>query len=128
MTADAPSFNAADAALECRIDLSDCRDKATLLARLASALQFPDWFGHNWDALADCLTDLSWLPAPGYRIVLTHAEALRAADPETLATAVEVLDTAAAWWAEEGITFEVVFSDLAPESPPPHPAAPASDR
>ncbi|MGW2997195.1 barstar family protein, partial [Streptomyces sp. NPDC001193] len=26
----------------------------------------PSWFGGNWDALADALIDLSWLPrAPG---------------------------------------------------------------
>ena len=49
--------------LDIRVDLEHCTDKATLLARFAAALQFPDWFGHNWDALADCITDLSWLPA-----------------------------------------------------------------
>ena len=27
-----------------------------------AVLRFPDWYGHNLDALADCLRDLSWLP------------------------------------------------------------------
>ncbi|MDV7401916.1 barstar family protein, partial [Arthrospira platensis SPKY1] len=102
---DTPSPHAEVAVLERRIDLCGCEDKPTLLTRIASALQFPDWFGHNWDALSDCLTDLSWLPAPGYRIVLDASEALHAADPETLATALEILDEASAWWADEGISF-----------------------
>ncbi|MCZ7655132.1 MAG: barstar family protein [Rhodocyclaceae bacterium] len=38
------------------------RDRTTLFECLATTLKFPDWFGHNWDALADCLSDLS-----GYR-------------------------------------------------------------
>ena len=34
------------------------QDKALLHAALAQALSFPDWYGHNLDALYDCLTDL----------------------------------------------------------------------
>lgn len=33
-------------------------DKNELHARIAAALDFPDWYGHNLDALMDCLTDL----------------------------------------------------------------------
>lgn len=33
-------------------------DKNELHARIAAALSFPDWYGHNLDALMDCLTDL----------------------------------------------------------------------
>lgn len=29
-----------------------------LFSKLAQALQFPDYFGHNWDALVDCLGDV----------------------------------------------------------------------
>jgi hypothetical protein len=39
------------------------RSKQDAIAAIADALSFPDWFGHNLDALYDCLTDLSWLPA-----------------------------------------------------------------
>ena len=70
-------------------------DKAALLARFAAALHFPDWFGHNWDALSDCLTDLSWLPARHYRVELAQPQALRTAAPETLDTALEILGEAA---------------------------------
>lgn len=36
--------------------------KPGTLAAFAAALHFPSWYGHNLDALADCLGDLSWLP------------------------------------------------------------------
>ncbi|NUT49285.1 MAG: barstar family protein [Saccharothrix sp.] len=38
------------------------RTRQAVLGAIAEALSFPDWFGHNLDALYDCLTDLSWLP------------------------------------------------------------------
>ena len=40
------------------IDCGGCADKKDLHARIAAALGFPDWYGHNLDALMDCLTDL----------------------------------------------------------------------
>lgn len=45
--------------------------KQQLLERLAQGLSFPDYFGENWDALIDCLSDLTWSEAP--EIVIDHA-------------------------------------------------------
>lgn len=42
-----------------------------LFDQCAAALAFPQWFGRNWDALADCLADLSWLPGRGH-VLLWH--------------------------------------------------------
>jgi hypothetical protein len=39
------------------------RSKQKLFAVLAKKLRFPPYFGWNWDALEECLGDLSWLPA-----------------------------------------------------------------
>lgn len=77
------------------IDLAGCANKADFLAQVAEALRFPDWFGHNWDALADCLGDMSWSPGIGYVLVLEHAERFAAAAPTDFATAIDVLDGAA---------------------------------
>jgi RNAse (barnase) inhibitor barstar len=62
-----------------RVDLSRVTDKEAFLDAVGKALGFPDWYGHNWDALADCLTDLSWMAADGYVIVLDHADAFASA-------------------------------------------------
>ena len=65
--------------------------KAELLAEFARALGFPGWVGRNWDALADALGDLSWLP-PGPRVVVwAGSEELRSAQPAAYRTALEVL-------------------------------------
>ncbi|MFB9069541.1 barstar family protein [Pseudofulvimonas gallinarii] len=53
-----------------RLDLADCRRSDDLFARMAAVFRFPEWFGDNWDALADCLADLSWWLARGYVLVI----------------------------------------------------------
>jgi RNAse (barnase) inhibitor barstar len=79
----------------CRIDLAGCHDKDELLRRLALSLQLPTTFGHNWDALADCLRDLGWLPAWGHVLLFEHADALRQAAEADFAILLGVLDDAA---------------------------------
>jgi len=69
--------------------------KAELLDAVAAALAFPAWTGRNWDALADALADLSWLPPGPHVLIWPAPERLRAADPAAYATAVEVMTEAA---------------------------------
>lgn len=57
-------------------------DKMSTLDAIAEALAFPDWFGRNLDALYDCLTDLSWLPAGEHVLIWSGSDDLRAADPK----------------------------------------------
>ena len=66
----------------CRTDLGGCADKHELLQRLAVSLTLPASFGHNWDALADCLRDMGWLPAWGYVLLFERGDDLRNAAPE----------------------------------------------
>lgn len=87
------------------VDLRDCRNQDDLLDRIARELHFPDWFGGNLDALADALSDLSWLPAPGYALLFDHAQDLREHAPDTFDALLEILDEAAAGWAEVDIAF-----------------------
>lgn len=46
--------------------------KPALLASIAAKLNFPSYFGGNWDALDECLGDLSWLPSG--QVILGHAD------------------------------------------------------
>ena len=69
--------------------------KAGLLDAVAEALDFPAWTGRNWDALADALADLSWLPPGPHVLVWAAPDRLRAADSDAYRTAIEVLEQAA---------------------------------
>jgi RNAse (barnase) inhibitor barstar len=61
----------------------------------AAALQFPHYFGENWDALHDCLADLSWLGADGVVICLADADQLLTKAPGELKRLADVLQSAA---------------------------------
>lgn len=87
------------------IDFEGCSDKIDALCRFAGALRFPEWFGHNWDALSDCLSDLSWMPADGYLLLLENTDGWRRADGEGFAIALEVLEQASAGWKSERTAF-----------------------
>ena len=91
-----------------RIDLAGAAGKDALIARLAAALEFPEWFGGNWDALEDCLTDLAWCAASGYVLILANAGGYAAAEPAEFETALEVLDGAAEYWYDEDVPFWVL--------------------
>jgi hypothetical protein len=76
-----------------------CRHTAELFAELAEVLEFPDYFGHNWDALEECLADLEWLPGKGYVLLFTEAELILPDDEDEFATFLEVLNDAGEAWA-----------------------------
>ena len=59
-----------------------CQTTAGLLTEFARALDFPDYFGHNWDALEECLADLEWLPAKGYFLLIADAAQVLRDDEE----------------------------------------------
>jgi len=99
-----------------RLDLESVNAKPRFLAACAQALDFPDTFGANWDALADCLQDLSWRHAAGYVLHLRDARGFARAVPEDYATALEILRDAATFWKERGKVF-IVLVDGASDLP-----------
>ena len=74
-----------------------CKTPANLFAEFARALKFPDYFGHNWDALEECLADLEWLPAKGYILLITDAECVLP-DEDEYETFLEILRDAGEAW------------------------------
>src|SRR5262245_37794893 len=55
---------------------------AAFFDEAAAALQFPDYFGENWDAFHDCVDDLAWLHADAVVLGLLDADRLLAAAEE----------------------------------------------
>ena len=97
-----------------RIALADATDRDALMQRIASALALPSWFGGNWDALEDCLADLSWSNAAGHVLLFESAQAVPAVERGIL---VDVLASAAAYWAGHKRPFFAVFLDGMPQLP-----------
>ena len=93
------------------IPLEGLADKDALLRQFAVSCAFPDWFGGNWDALEDCLTDLAWVGAPGYVLLLHGADALMALRDDDCGVLVDVLSACAASWRERGVPFFAVCAD-----------------
>ena len=46
--------------------------KSEILSVYFEKLSFPSYFGFNWDALYDCLNDLSWIVE--YNIIIVHED------------------------------------------------------
>ncbi|MCD7442137.1 barstar family protein [Streptomyces lincolnensis] len=80
------------------LDLDGVTDKAGLMDRCARALELPDWFGRNWDALADSLRDPSvWPEAAADKellVVVRNWRPYAEARPEEWAIAQEVFTEA----------------------------------
>lgn len=77
-----------------------CNTPTGVFEEFARALEFPDYFGHNWDALEECLADLGWLPAKGYVVLITEAQSVIPHDDEEYETLLEVLNDAGEAWSK----------------------------
>jgi RNAse (barnase) inhibitor barstar len=73
------------------VDGAAMGDRAELFNEFAAGCDFPDWFGRNWDAFADCLGDLSWLPPRPAALLWLRSGAV---DPDLMHTASGVIDAA----------------------------------
>ena len=95
-----------------RVNLKGVHDRQGLLDAIASALEFPEWSGGNWDALEDCLTDLSWKKAGGYVVLLEHSAELAGRSPHEFAVAIEVFESVAEYWDEQNKPFWTLFGGI----------------
>jgi len=91
-----------------RIDVVPIELTADVFGAMAKALSFPEWFGGNWDALEDCLSDLSWRQATGYVLLFRNFEML---GKDQLGILIDVLASSAEFWAARGRPFFAVFID-----------------
>ncbi|HSG23656.1 MAG TPA: barstar family protein [Azonexus sp.] len=76
-------------------DVGGCKDKHDALLKLGNAFQFPIWYGVNFDALHDCLTDPAWQPGKGLVLQISGLDTLRNHDLEAFLTLIDVLQSAA---------------------------------
>ena len=100
-----PSYDAAEV-FYVRIDPAITVSEE-LLKALYYSLWFPGYFGFNWDALYDCLCDLTWVPF--YKVVLVH-ESLPNLPENELVVYLKILhDAILNWGSDENHKLEVFF-------------------
>jgi RNAse (barnase) inhibitor barstar len=93
------------------LDGARAGSKKEFLDHVTGVFGFPDFFGKNWDAFADCLTDMSWVDRNGFLIVYSDFRQFAGHSPEDFDTVIEIFKEAADFWKKEGKTFLVLFHD-----------------
>ncbi len=82
------------------IDGENCRSVKSLMGEFAKSLGFPSYFGHNWDALDDCLEDIESEPDSNVVVAICNADSVLGIG-HRIVTLLEVLDRAAQFWERE---------------------------
>jgi Barstar (barnase inhibitor) len=94
------------------VDLAAAQGKGEFLAAVAHAISAPDWFGHNFDALADALGDLSWRPAPGYVLLLRNGGDALGLGAAEHGIVMSIFADVARYWKSQGKPFWIFFDDV----------------
>ncbi len=100
------------------IDGQNCKSEAEFFSELSQKLEFPPYFGRNWDAVDECITDLEWLSGNGYVIVVDHSEDLFVHDEIAYNIFIRAMKWAGEqWgtpqtgqWARPAVPFHVVLA------------------
>jgi RNAse (barnase) inhibitor barstar len=86
------------------------KSKGDLLNDLAQVMDFPDYFGYNWDALEECLRDFEWLPSTkGYILLFTNPEDFIKKAPSDCKTFLEIIFEVSRYWAFKHIRFLLIL-------------------
>jgi RNAse (barnase) inhibitor barstar len=89
----------------CSID-----SKETLLHVIAKEMMFPDYFGNNWDALDECMRDLTeWLPANGYVVLFEDAHLFCKSAPNDFLTFIDIVAGIADEWSHGKMPFFLIL-------------------
>ncbi|MDA0224691.1 MAG: barstar family protein [Proteobacteria bacterium] len=111
-TQSAAPARAAEGVLEVlRVPLGGVATRDALFERFRESLDFPDWFGANWDALEDCLDDFSWREDRSRLLLIDGWEPFAAGEAEAFAVLLEILAASGAFWAGQSRGFFVALVD-----------------
>lgn len=84
-------------------------DKGSFLQDIGQAMAFPAYFGHNWDALEECLNDLSTTGAAGYVVLYDHVSCFAENNADDWATALEIFADATKRLQADGTTLYLLL-------------------
>lgn len=95
------AWRAEKAGFTCRVLRgSKMRTRQAMWDEFGAALQLPDYFGENLDALNECLCDLSWLPGTAYLLLVANADQVLKDEPPVVRVQLtDLLDGVGMHWA-----------------------------
>ena len=82
-----------------RLDGTRMRTLDELFREYVIGFEFPDYFGWNYPAFAECMKELSWIPARAYLTVITDADELLSAEPFEMNTYLRLIEDIGRRWA-----------------------------
>ncbi len=96
------------------IDGSNIVDRASLFHQFTTTMQFPEYFGHNWDALEDCLTDLFHEDAVNRQIIiLDRLDNFAIDDPHQWSMLLDICRSTVKYWQDTDTPMYILLrSDL----------------
>lgn len=95
------------------VNLSDTRDKKSILSAIAKAFTLPAHFGHNLDALYDCLTDMTPTEGasdPGFVVILENMPDVPGFGAGERNAVLDVFREAADFFFDQKTAFRVFYS------------------
>jgi len=102
-----------------QIDCEHVSSESALMDELAKTMNFPNYFGRNWNAVLDLSTDLSWEKASGYVLVLFNADSLLSFVKTDFSGILDVAEATVRYWRDERgeygeregpVSFHIIFS------------------
>lgn len=78
-----------------------CKKRETLFQEWAAALQFPSYFGNNWDAFEECLNDLSWISSSKIIIIVTRINEIFFQNEKLFSKLLEILNSVSNNWTKK---------------------------
>lgn len=97
------------------LDLDGAAGREAFFKQCAAVFSLPGYFGHNWDALHECLLDFAGRGTPGAVVHWRRGAKLAQRAPDVVNTALEIFQEAATYWGSSGRVFLVLMDrDCAP--------------
>jgi hypothetical protein len=84
-------------------------NKRDFLAATATSLNFPEYFGHNWDAFEECISDPDLTPNQTLIVIFDDMTAFVKNEPDQFKTALDILRDAAKTWSDAGKSLLVLI-------------------
>lgn len=94
------------------LTFKDIHNKTEFLKEIAKKLHFPSYFEANWDALYECLTDLTWLDTEGVVLFFEDCPSFYKKHFEDFQGMISVLKAVVEHWKSRSKIFSLYFKDF----------------